>query len=240
MRIFVAGATGATGSVFVPRALAAGLDAIFHVRPQSALRSGMGKNTRAHVFDLGDSTELYGALFGCDAVVSFVGTDRKRFAAGDTYESSDIASTRLLIDGAKASNVPRFLLQSSIGAGGRGAYLQAKGKCEAMLRGSGLRWTVWRASGLVSSTADAPHGPRRAPPGANALLAVLRAVPGVRGFADDVRPIPIEVICDAVIRVLVEPCDGATLKGRDLWALARGGRDRSSIPVARPPAVRSM
>ena len=39
------------------------------------------------------------------------------------------------------------------------------------------------------------------------------------GFADDVRPIPIEVLCDAILRVLAEARDGAILEGRELWVL---------------------
>src|SRR5437588_1098775 len=150
MRIFVAGATGATGRVFVPKAEAAGHDLVLHVRPQSAARSPLGADPRARVLDLGDAAALKDALAGCAAVVSFVGTMRKRFEAGDTYESSDILSTQQLVDGAKAAGVPRFLLLSSFGAGSMGAYLQMKGRCESIVKESGLRWTIFRPSSLVT------------------------------------------------------------------------------------------
>ncbi len=199
MRIFVAGATGATGRVFVPRALAAGHDVVFHVRPQSADKSPLGKDPRARVLDLANGPALADAMAGCEVALSFVGTMRNRFKAGDTYESSDIASTRELVDGARRAAVPRFVLLSSFGAGSLGAYLQMKGKCRGdREKESGLRWTILRPSALVSPEdgAEGTHGVRRPPPGAGAVFSAMRALPGLAGFADDVRPIPIEVLCD--------------------------------------------
>jgi uncharacterized protein YbjT (DUF2867 family) len=231
MRVFVAGATGATGRVFVSRALAAGHDVIFHVRPKSASKSPLGTSPGARIFDLSDPEAVARALDGCDAVVSFVGTDSTRFASGDTYESSDLASTWQLVDGARAANVPRLLLQSSVGAGGPGAYLRMKAECEAIVRSSGLRWTVWRPSGLVGPAGNEPDA-RRPPFGSTVLFAFIGALPGLRGFADDYRPIPIDVVCDAVVAVLAQPRDCATLSGRDLWALARPSERRRPSSVA--------
>jgi uncharacterized protein YbjT (DUF2867 family) len=221
MRIFVAGATGATGLVFIPRALAAGHDVLFHVRPQSVAKSPLGKDPRARVFPLSDAAALADAMAGCEAVISFVGTMRNRFQAGDTYESSDIESARQLTLGATTAKVGRFILLSSFGAGSLGAYLQMKGKCEAIVKESGLRWTILRPSALVSplGVPEGTHGARRPPPGANAVFGAIRALPGLTGFADDVRPIPIEVLCAAILRVLAVPRDGAILEGRDLWVL---------------------
>src|SRR5579859_7762247 len=118
MRVFVAGATGATGQVFVPMASEAGHELILHVRPQTASKTPLGKDPRARVFDLGDAGALSEAMKGCEVVVSFVGTMRDRFKAGDTYEASDVKSAKDLVGGAVAGGVPRFLLLSSLGAGG--------------------------------------------------------------------------------------------------------------------------
>jgi nucleoside-diphosphate-sugar epimerase len=223
MKIFVAGATGATGSVFVPRALAAGHDVLFHVRPRSVQRSPLASDQRARILELTDINALTRALQGCEVIVSFVGTDRRRFDAGDTYQASDIASTLQLCAAAAMARVPRLLLQSSIGAGGVGAYLQTKAKCESIVKDSGLRWTIWRPSGLVSPEAgpEGTHGRRRLPSHLSAVFRLLRLVPGLSGFADDFRPIPIEVVCDAVLHLMVEPLDAATLTGRQLWALGQ-------------------
>lgn len=222
MRIFVAGATGATGQVFVPLATAAGHELVLHVRPQTVSRTPLAADTRARVFNLDDGEALHAALTGCDAVVSLIGTMRSRFQQGDTYQSSDVGSTRQLVDGAMATAVPpRFLLLGSYGAGGPGAYLKMKAECERIVRESPLRWTFFRPSALASppGAMEGPHGHRRAPPGMGAILSALGYVPGLRGWADDVRPMPLDVLCRAMLRVLAEPMDGATLSGRQLWRL---------------------
>jgi uncharacterized protein YbjT (DUF2867 family) len=224
MRIFLAGATGATGRVFVPLATDAGLDLVFHVRPQSALRSPLGADPRARVFDLGDAAARKGALAGCDAALSFVGTMRQRFDAGDTYESSDVLSTQHIVDGAKDAGVPRVVLLSSYGAGGMGAYLQMKARCEAIVRESGLRWTVVRPSALVTPEGgpEGSHGARHVPAAAGLVFSLMRHVPGLGGFTDDVRPIPLDVLGRAFVTILAETSarfDGAVVLGRDLWSL---------------------
>ncbi len=218
MRLFVAGATGATGQVFIPMATAAGLDLVLHVRPQSAAKL---TDPRARVFDLADAAALAEAMRGCDAVLSLVGTMRHRFDSGDTYASADVGSTRQLVAGAQAAHVPRFLLLSSMGAGGAGAYLKMKGECEQIVRDSGLEWDIFRPSALVSPE-DGPeshHGRRRVPPGTLALGAALRKLPGLTGIVDDYRAIPLEVLCRGFLAVLARPAGRRDYAGRDLWGM---------------------
>jgi uncharacterized protein YbjT (DUF2867 family) len=221
MVVFVAGATGATGQVFVPAATGAGLDLRLHVRPQSAARSPLGSDPRARIFDLADAAALSDALTGCDAVVSLVGTMRSRFATGDTYETADVGSTRQLVDGARAAGVPRVLLLSSVGAGGAGAYLQMKGECERIVRESGLGWTIFRPSALASppSAPAGTHGRRWVPPGTTAITAGLRKAPGFGALVATYGAIPIAVLARAMVAVLQAPMDGAILQGNALWEL---------------------
>ncbi|MFO0677516.1 MAG: NAD(P)-binding oxidoreductase [Polyangiaceae bacterium] len=219
--IFVAGATGATGRVFLPLATAEGHTLTFHVRPKTAATSPLAKDPRARVFELDDAPALGAALRGQDVVVSFVGTMQKRFGAGDTYESSDVGSTTSLVAAAKAAGVPRFLLLSSYGAGGMGAYLAMKRRCERIVEESGLAWTLFRPSALVSPEGDAGDhlGRRDPPPMMGAVLGALRGIGPLRGWADDVRPIPIEILARAFVRVVESPENGRILQGRDLWKL---------------------
>lgn len=222
MRVFVAGATGATGVVFVPLATERGHELRLHVRPQTAGRHAFGTDPRGHICDLSDADALAAAVRGCDAVVSLVGTMQSRFASGDTYESADIGSTRQLAEAAKREAIPRFLLLSSFGAGGMGAYLKMKGECERIVRETpGLSWTIFRPAALVSpeGTSDATHGKREVPGVFQALGRGLRGVPGLRAFADDWRPIPLLVLATAMVTVLDQPRDQAVLAGRDLWPL---------------------
>ena len=84
-----------------------------------------------------------------------------------------------------------------------------------------MRWTIFRPSALVSPDGEpeGTHGARHAPPRLRALFGALRVVPGLGGFTDDVRPIPIEVLTGAMLKVLAEPRDGTVLEGRELWVL---------------------
>jgi len=221
MKVFLAGATGATGSVFIPIAEAAGIDLVFHVRPQSACKTPLAADPRARVFDLGNAYELDLALAGCDAVVSMIGTMRARFGEGDTYASSDVGTTRQLVDAAKGAKIDRFVLLSSLGAGGTGAYLKAKGECERIVRESGLAWTIVRPSILVTppNAPSSTHGTRTAPPGLGAILGAVGCIPGLRGWADDTKPIPLDVVARALVQALERPTAGHVLAGRDLWKL---------------------
>ena len=72
MRAFIAGATGATGQVFVPEAQRAGLELIVQVRPKSATKYSGPPAPR--LFELSDPAALDEAMSGCDVAISMVGT----------------------------------------------------------------------------------------------------------------------------------------------------------------------
>ncbi len=222
MRLFVAGATGATGQILLPLAEAAGHTVVPHVRPSTAARSPLAQHPRAAIFDLTDAAALAEAVRGCDAVISLIGTMRKRFATGDTYESSDIATTRALVDAARSAGVPRFVLLSSVGAGGAGPYLKAKGEAERIVRESGLRWTLVRPSALATppGAPGGTHGAREMPGVVLAAGAALAKLPGIGAWVDDWRAIPLDVACRGMLAALEKPYDNQILMGRDLWRLA--------------------
>jgi len=191
---------------------------VLHVRSQSKDKSPLGKDPRAKIFDLDDHAALTDAMKGCDVVISLVGTMRNRFKAGDTYESSDLGSARSLTKAAKEAGVPRFLLLSSVGAGGTGAYLKMKGECERIVQDSGLRWTIFRPSVLVSpkDAEKSHHGTRDEQPAMDVALRVVGAIPGLGGFSKDYRPIGIEVLVKHMLDTVDTPRDGSIVMGREM------------------------
>jgi nucleoside-diphosphate-sugar epimerase len=222
VKLFVAGATGATGQVLLPIAEAAGHTVVPHVRPATAARHELSKHPRAVVCELSDVPALTEALRACDAVISLVGTMRKRFSTGDTYETSDIGTTRSLVEAAKAAGVPCFVLLSSVGAGGAGPYLQAKAEAERIVRESGLRWIIARPSALATP-ADArggTHGRREVPAFVLGLGGLLARLPAVGPLIDDWRAIPLDVVSRGMLAALEQPGEEQLLLGRDLWRLA--------------------
>ena len=215
MRIFVAGGTGATGQELVRAGRRAGADLVVHVRPRSVdkYRGQQPEGPEPAVFDLDDEEALREHMRGCTAVVSMVGTMARRFQSGDTYESSDIGTTRALVEAAKEAGVEHFLLMSGLGADVTpGPYYAAKREAERIVRESGLTWTITRPSFL--------YGNDRGSSAASAI-GVLGVIPGLAGVADDWKGIPVSVVGQAQLRILTEGLfPNEVVMGRDLWPLA--------------------
>lgn len=204
-KIFVAGSTGATGRVLVPMAERWGLDIVPHVRPQTADKGSV--HPKAAVFDLGDAEALHAALEGCTTIVQLIGTMRSRFAAGDTYETSDVGTTRMLVAAGRRRLLDHFVLLSSVGADKPFVpYLKAKAEAEATVRGSMIPFTIVRPSSLKGDD-------RRPPPG---LGAVTRAL-GLRKY----EPISIADLSRVLLHVAATGrWQGQVLEGESLWQVA--------------------
>lgn len=223
MSVLVAGATGAVGTVLVPRLRAAGLEVIPHVRPRTAGRHLLGADPGALICELSDTAALDAGMAGVQTVVCLVGTMRRRFKDGDTYESSDYQPVVQLLQAARRSGCRHFVLLTSYGTRqGASGYLGWKWRAEEAVRGSGLPWTILRPSALDSAGSGAQPSDgtaRRPPPLMAGALRLLGALPGLRPLADDLRPIPLEVLCRAIVRLVKDGAPlGVALTGRALWA----------------------
>jgi len=182
----------------VPHLRAQGMNVIPHVRPKSAAKTS---DPQALVIDLADAAKLDAAMAGVDAVVCLVGTMRNRFAAGDTYETSDYLPVKHLAESARRAGGRPFILLSSLGARPGGGYLGWKFKAEQELHG--LPHAILRPSFL-------DDGKERRPP------ALLRPLFGA--LPADWRTMPVEVLCRAIEKLLRGPLPNRVLTGRDLWA----------------------
>ena len=234
MSVLVAGATGAVGTVLVPQLRVAGLSVIPHVRPRTAERHPLGKDPEALVCDLSDAAKLDPAMARSETVVCLVGTMRTRFAAGDTYEASDYQPILDLLQSARRAGGRHFVLLTAYGTRkGAGGYLGWKWRAEEAVRASGMPWAILRPSFLDSTNAGShpsDGNARKPPPLLAGALRMLGAVPGMRGISDDIRPIPIEVLCRAIVRVVKDGAPRASvMTGRALWQAAALGQG------ARPP-----
>lgn len=185
------------------------VDVVAHMRPKTAAKAQ--PPAEAAVFELSDRPRLVEALKGCTTVVQLIGTMRKRFAAGDTYETSDIGTTRLLVDAAVEAGCDHVVLLSSVGAGKPvGAYLKAKAEAEALVRDSGLGWTIVRPSAFEGEG-------HKAPPGVRFLTELLRL--------DTYRPIRVEELASAILHAAKHRGPLSTvLEGRSLWEVVNKGQ----------------
>lgn len=203
-RIFVAGATGAVGQVLLQLASKRQADVVAHARPKSASKVSGTVNGQVAAIELSDP-KLPEVMRGCTTVVQLIGTMRKRFASGDTYESSDIGTTRQLIEAAKAcGTVDHFVLLSSVGAGSpRGAYLKAKAEAERLVTVSGVPYTIFRPSAFADREGVFI-------PGMGALTRLL----GLKKY----EPIKLAELAGAILQAAIERAPlGVALEGAPLW-----------------------
>jgi uncharacterized protein YbjT (DUF2867 family) len=199
-RLFIAGATGAVGRVLVPMADRQGIAVVPHVRPPSAA-SLTHPNVAA--IDLGDSN-LSLAMAGCTTVVQLIGTMKKRFDKGDTYETSDVGTTHHLVEASKRAGVDHLVLLSSVGADRPlGAYLKAKAKAESLVRNSGIGFTILRPSAFEDREGQSM-------PGVRAITSFL----GLKKY----QPITLAELASALLHVARERAPlGVALEGPPLW-----------------------
>lgn len=201
--VFVAGATGAVGQALLELATKRQVDVLAHARPKSAGRLGARPVAAIELSD----PKLADTLRGCTTVVQLIGTMKKRFASGDTYESSDIGTTRQLVDAAKASGtVDHLVLLSSVGAGNpRGAYLKAKAEAERIVTSSGIPYTIFRPSAFADREGVFI-------PGMGALTKLL----GLKKY----QPIKLAELASAILFAASERAPlGVALEGTPLWDL---------------------
>lgn len=212
-RIFIAGSTGAVGRTVLRVAGPSRPLLIAHRRKPSTDGSDDA------VFDLADRTRLEAELRRCTTVVQLIGTKKSRFNTGDTYETSDIGTTRMLVDAALPAKIDHFVLLSSIGAGRpMGAYLKAKAKAEAIVLGSSLPYSILRPSAFMGEGHEVPG-----------LLAKLTERLGL----DSYRPISVEDLALTILDIAVHHTQlGAIIEGTELWKAVAEARSHARLHFA--------
>ncbi|WP_423143017.1 SDR family oxidoreductase [Parablastomonas sp. CN1-191] len=135
--------TGGTG--FVGQAV---LDAAEHAKLRVRALNRRAQQPRKGVTwvggDLADRKALARLVKGTEAIIHVAGVVNAPDAAG--FEAGNVAGTLNLVEAAVAAGVPRFILVSSLAARepGLSDYGASKAKAEAIVRASGLDWTIVR------------------------------------------------------------------------------------------------
>ena len=152
MKIVVLGATGLTGRLVIEQSLARGDEAVAYVRNPHGIAASPG--LEIVVGQLGDILALKAAIDGADAVLVCLGTHGKRMKTGVDLMQKSMPP---IIKAMQEANVPRLVLLSAYGVGETartagliarvayktlvGSIYQDKERSEALLPGSGLKWT---------------------------------------------------------------------------------------------------
>jgi len=155
MKIVITGANSAVGQAILrwgPKLEGATntfVAAVRSARAAEQIRSQTGHENGVVRISYDDSASLDTAFQGASAVIHLAGILVE--SPDSTYEKANVASTRAIVDAAKRSAVQKIVLVSATGAdeSSRNRYYRTKGEAEALVRGSGLNYTVLRAPLLL-------------------------------------------------------------------------------------------
>lgn len=146
MDIAVVGATGFVGRHLVAHLLDAGHTVRAVSRSGQRLPGWPEGAVRTVAADIEGDAGLTNALRGAEAVVHLVAIPREQ--RGRTFERTNVAGVRHVVDAAREAGVRRFVHLSVLGAvddpGLR--YLRSKWQGEQIVRSSGLDWVILRPS----------------------------------------------------------------------------------------------
>jgi uncharacterized protein YbjT (DUF2867 family) len=220
--ILLTGATGFVGSHVLPALLADGHDVRALVRTDGARARVLGRlepELQGRLtFATGDVTHAGGldaAVAGVDAVVHLVALPRD-WDGGASLRLVNTEGTRNVVVAAKAAGVRRFVHLGALGVEDdpRLHYASSKARAEALVRESGLDWTILKPS-LLFGERDGFF---------NILAGLVRMSPLVVPVPGDGRsrfqPLAIEDLARAVVLSLKDPATvgrNLELGGPRIW-----------------------
>jgi uncharacterized protein YbjT (DUF2867 family) len=232
--ILVIGASGYTGTAFVPQAARAGhqVHAHFRTGSPSLQRSAEAfRSVGAHIHECAFTTDELNALVRSvkpDIVCGFLGITRagaareeKRTGKRPNYQEVDFGYTNMALQACRAhAPAARFLYLSSTGISDSepsNAYMHARWVMEKELRASGQPWTIARPSFI---TGDNRQESRPAERFAGSLVGgiggALRAL-GMPWVDDHWGPMTNEQLASALLNAATAPdCQNRILEAADL------------------------
>jgi uncharacterized protein YbjT (DUF2867 family) len=177
MKLFILGATGATGLKLIERALTTGHQVTVYVRNPDKLGNFKDK-VNVIQGELADEQKLIAAIAGQDAVLNVLGY--RKFKDKSAFISKTMAMT---IKGMEQNKVSKIVYESAYGIGGKNSvvnpylrfFLKLFGlinpfkdhfQAEKLIKQSSLNWTIARPGRLTDGEA----------------LETYRAQEGLKGF----------------------------------------------------------
>lgn len=159
---------------------------------------------------------LDAALAGRDVAINLVGILNEPGDSGRGFQRAHVELTRQLVAACQRAGVRRLLQMSSLNAGrGRSHYLRSRGEAEAVVKASGLDWTIFQPS-VVFGHGDGLYC-RFA-----GLLALAPVIPLARA-GTKFAPVYVGDVVEAFVRALRQPAAvGETyeLYGPEVFTLA--------------------
>lgn len=239
--VVVLGGTGFVGRHLAERLLEDGVRVVVPSRgggrPE---RPGLPTGAELRRGDVYDPRFLADAFAGADAVVNLAGILNERGDDGRGFERVFVRLAERVLAAMQATGVRRLLQMSALHAApdAPSHYLRARGRAEALVRGSGLDWTIFRPS-VIAGPGDGLFCRF------DGLLRLTPALPIGRADAS-FQPVWVEDVAEAFARALDQPaCIGQCydLVGPERYTLRRivemtaeaSGRNR--LVLALPDAL---
>lgn len=148
MQIVILGGTGFVGRHLVARLVGEGHRVTVLSRNRSQNRDLLVLPDVAVVdSDVYDEDTLVNRFIGADAVINLVGVLNERGRSGAGFRRAHVELTATVIAACKRAGVHRLLQMSALNAGrGKSHYLRTRGEAEALVKASGLGWTLFQPS----------------------------------------------------------------------------------------------
>jgi NADH dehydrogenase len=155
MQIAISGANSAVGQAILRYGLEHEADShalVAVVRSDRAaeqIAPLLGTRSRVSRISYDDPASLDAAFRGASAIIHLAGILVEQ--PGSTYELANVAPTRSVVSAAKRSGAEKFVLVSATGADEKSSngYYRSKGLAEALVRESGMNYTILRAPLLL-------------------------------------------------------------------------------------------
>jgi uncharacterized protein YbjT (DUF2867 family) len=138
-----------------------------------------------------DPNSLDAAFRGASAIIHLAGILVER--PGSTYEQANVAPARSIVEAAKRCAAKKLVFVSAIGADetSSNGYYRSKGKAEALVRDSGLCYTILRVPLLLGGATEGAAALKRNASGRSAKL-----IGGGRNFQ---QPLHVDDLARAAI-----------------------------------------
>jgi uncharacterized protein YbjT (DUF2867 family) len=234
--VVILGGTGFVGSHLIPTLLRKGWQVRVPSRNRNLRRDlGTLPGVQLVTANVHEPAQLSRLFSGASVVINLVGILNERGRDGSGFRRAHVDLTRRVIAACERSGVKRLVQMSALNAGrGSSHYLRSRGEADALVRDSGLDWTIFQPSvifgpgdGLFMRFAS--------------LLKLSPVLPLARSGAR-FAPVYVGDVVAAFLRALEDPRTAGRsyeLYGPEVWTLAdivrytaqKAGMRRLVIPV---------